>query len=118
MKTAFITNNETRTLKKRLEQLIQHSQEPKFLVGFFYFSGWRELYSALKERRDLTIKILVGLDVDRALGRTMEVAESRDNLTNDELADRFFVSLGKALNTDDLDVSDFYEQVLFFIQLI
>jgi len=118
MNRAFITNNETRTLKKRLEQLIQHSQELKFLVGFFYFSGWRELFSALKERDDLTIKILVGLDVDRALGRTLEVSESGDDLTNDELADRFFASLGKALNTDDLDVSDFYEQVLFFIQLI
>jgi hypothetical protein len=32
MNRAFITNNETRTLKKRLEQLIQHSQELKFLV--------------------------------------------------------------------------------------
>ncbi|MFQ5707228.1 MAG: hypothetical protein ACE5HO_07240 [bacterium] len=36
---AFITNTSTKTPIKRLGQLIEHSQEPKFLVGFFYFSG-------------------------------------------------------------------------------
>jgi HKD family nuclease len=58
---AFITNSKSRTLKKRLDELIQHSKELKFLVGFFYFSGWRELYESLKTRDDLTIKLLVGL---------------------------------------------------------
>ena len=45
---AFITNSKARTLKKRLDELIQHSKELKFLVGYFYFSGWRELYESLK----------------------------------------------------------------------
>jgi len=76
-------------LKKRLEQLIHHSQELKFLVGFFYFSGWRELYQALKGRDDLTIKLLVGLDVDRTLDQVLELALPGDELSNDELADRF-----------------------------
>jgi len=40
----FITNNKTANLKKRLIELIQKSDELKFLVGFFYFSGIRELY--------------------------------------------------------------------------
>jgi HKD family nuclease len=44
----FITNNENRDLKKRLIELIQKSEELKFLVGFFYFSGIRELYDGLK----------------------------------------------------------------------
>jgi len=37
---AFITNSKSRTLEKRLDELIQHSKELKLLVGFFYFSGW------------------------------------------------------------------------------
>jgi len=61
---AFITNSKSHTLKKRLDELIQHSQELKFLVGFFSFSGWRELYESLKSQNDLMIKLLVGLDVD------------------------------------------------------
>ncbi len=35
----FITNSEAKNLKKRLIELIQKSDELKFLVGFFYFSG-------------------------------------------------------------------------------
>jgi hypothetical protein len=37
---AFITNTQTQTLKKRLPDIIEHSRELKFLVGFFYFGGW------------------------------------------------------------------------------
>jgi len=40
----FITNSKENNLRKRLIELIQKSDELKFLVGFFYFSGIRELY--------------------------------------------------------------------------
>ena len=39
----FITNAEGKDLKKRLVELVKNSKELKFLVGFFYFSGIREL---------------------------------------------------------------------------
>ena len=38
----FITNASDKDLKKRLNELIAKSEELKFLVGFFYFSGIRE----------------------------------------------------------------------------
>ena len=44
----FITNGGAENLKKRLIELISKSEELKFLVGFFYFSGITELYSSLK----------------------------------------------------------------------
>ncbi len=50
----FITNNPTRELKKRLIELIEKSRELKFLVGFFYFSGIRELYAGLKSNPEET----------------------------------------------------------------
>lgn len=114
----FITNSETRTLKKRLEQLIAHSRELKFLVGFFYFSGWAALYEALKAQDDLTIKILVGLDIGRTLDQLVEVAQPGDTLSNDELADRFFASTRQGLNNEALDTAEFYEQIAFFLHLI
>lgn len=114
----FITNADARTLKNRLRQLINHSQELKFLVGFFYFSGWKILYETIKEQEELNIRILVGLDVEQRLGQALELALETDNLTNDELAERFFSSLGVALNNEDLDHPDFYEQVAFFINLL
>jgi len=71
---AFITNTGDKTLKKRLTELIEHSQSLKFLVGFFYFSGWGQLYETLKDRKDIEIRVLVGLDVNKTLFQTMEVA--------------------------------------------
>ncbi|MFH2102157.1 MAG: helicase-related protein [Chloroflexota bacterium] len=115
---AFITNSKSRTLKKRLDELIQHSKELKFLVGFFYFSGWRELHESLKSQNELTIKLLVGLDVDRSLDRVLEVAKEGDTLSNDELADRFFASLDYALNDEALDTEAFYGQVSHYLQLL
>jgi superfamily II DNA or RNA helicase/HKD family nuclease len=115
---AFITNAKAHTLKKRLDELIQHSKELKFLVGFFYFSGWRELYESLKSQEGLIIKLLVGLEVDRDLGHVFEVAKDGTELSNDELADRFFASLHIALNDESLDNQEFYEQVSYFLELL
>ena len=115
---AFITNSKSRTLKKRLDELIQHSHELKFLVGYFYFSGWRELYESLKKQTELTIKLLVGLDVDKSLNRVFEVSKESASLSNDELADRFFESLHIALNDENLDNQEFYEQVSYFLELL
>jgi SNF2 family DNA or RNA helicase len=119
MANNFITNAKERSLKSRIQTLIQHSRELKFLVGFFYFSGWRELYEALKERNDLTIKILVGLDTDLRLGQVLEVAEpDAANASQQELVGRFFASLRTALRDEALDTQEFYEQVAFFLRLL
>src|SRR3989344_4035074 len=91
----FITNNETSDLKKRLIELIKKSDELKFLVGFFYFSGIKELYEGLKSNPDTKIKVLVGLNVDKAAFGLVESA-----------------------NNEDFDNKEFYEQVRYFIELI
>jgi len=45
MTNNFITNSDNGvTVKERLQKLITASYELKFLVGFFYFSGWHEIY--------------------------------------------------------------------------
>jgi len=119
MPNNFITNAREKKLKDRIRTLVRHSRELKFLVGFFYFSGWRELYEALKERDDLTIKILVGMDVDRALGRVVELADANaGNKSQEELIGRFFTSLRTALRDEALDTQEFYEQVAFFLRLL
>ena len=115
----FITNAGQRSLRGRIHALIRHSRELKFLVGFFYFSGWKELYEALKGRDDLKLKILVGMDTDLHLDRVLEVADpSTGNSTQQELVGRFFVSLRTALQDKALDTQEFYEQVSFFLRLL
>ncbi len=79
----FITNAEGKDLKKRLIELIKNSKELKFLVGFFYFSGIRELYEGLKNNPNTIIKVLVGLNIDNANFGLLEYGEE-DNGSSDE----------------------------------
>jgi len=77
-KQTFITNaQQNKTLQKRLQELIEASQELKFLVGFFYFSGFSQLYKSLKETPDTMVKVLVGLEVDRHLNSLVETARQK-----------------------------------------
>ena len=119
MANNFITNAQPRSLKGRIHSLVKRSQELKFLVGFFYFSGWSELYEALKSRDDLVLRVLVGLDVDFHLSKVLEIADPNAKAsTQHELVARFFTSLRAALQDEDLDTQDFYEQVSFFLRLL
>ncbi|MCD4825812.1 MAG: hypothetical protein K8S55_14560 [Phycisphaerae bacterium] len=83
----FITNKKDhKTVAGRLRQLVGHCAELKFLVGFFYFSGWGELYDSLKQRDDVTVKLLVGLEVDELLGRACEHGNGLADSTGEEIA--------------------------------
>ncbi|NPA80891.1 MAG: helicase [Thermotogae bacterium] len=119
MPNNFITNTKERILRDRIRTLIKCSRELKFLVGFFYFSGLSELYQALKEKDDLKIKILVGLDTDVFLDQVVEVADPKaGNRSQNDLVGRFFNSLKTALNDRVLDTQEFYEQAKFFLNLL
>ena len=114
----FITNNSETNLKKRLIELIQKSDELKFLVGFFYFSGIRELYEGLKDNPDVNIKVLVGLNVDKTNFGLLEFAERDNQLSDEERCYKFLQSVKKSLNSEDFDTQEFYRQVRYFIKLI
>ncbi|WP_069470302.1 helicase-related protein [Candidatus Marithrix sp. Canyon 246] len=115
----FITNSqETITLKERLQKLISGSYELKFLVGFFYFSGWQEIYNSLEENSNVILKILVGLQIDKYLSDIIEVENKKNNLSNQEHFTQFIKSLGYAINNSEMDNEDFYKQIEFFIKLL
>src|SRR3989338_5692745 len=116
--TNFITNSSAESLKKRLIELIQKSDELKFLVGFFYFSGIRELYAGLKEKPDINIKVLVGLNVDKTNFGLLEFADKDTQLSDEERCYKFLQSVKKSLNSEDFDTQEFYQQVRYFIDLI
>ena len=114
----FITNNNARDLKQRLVELIKKSEELKFLVGFFYFSGIRELYKGLKDNPDQKINVLVGLNVDATNYGMLELADQDTRISDDEKTYKFFKSVKQSLNTETFDTKEFYEQVRFFIHMI
>lgn len=120
MKNNFITNtHDSITLKKRLQKLITASAELKFLVGFFYFSGWQEIYKSLQENDAVKLKILVGLQVERHLSSVIVEMENNDNsLSTEEHFTQFMKSLGYAINNAEMDNEVFYNQLEYFIKLL
>lgn len=120
MTNNFITNNtRQKALKSRLNTLISISEELKFLVGFFYFSGWKEVYESLKANLNVKLKLLVGLQVDKILNDCLVEHGNQENYSSDDdKFNDFMASLSKALNTDDIDNEVFYNQVFFFLKMI
>src|SRR6056297_3453973 len=110
MSKNFITNDKKhKTLKGRLNTLISLSNELKFLVGFFYFSGWKEIYESLKQHPSIQIKLLVGLQVSKLIGNmVVEHGQQEEGLSQDELFQQFITSLGFALNNEEMDTQPFY----------
>ena len=73
----YITNAEGKDLRQRLVELIKKSDSLRFLVGFFYFSGIRELYEGLKDNPNVSLNVLVGLNVDSTTHGLMEYGEQK-----------------------------------------
>ncbi len=120
----FITNENGVTLKERLKTLIKHSEEIKILVGFFYFSGIKELYEELKmldsqgKLKEGHIKILIGLDIDKGAFGIYEGARIYKYFNSREYEESFYESLVKAFNSSEVDNKEMYEQIEFFIKLL
>ncbi len=114
----FITNHKEKSLLKRIEELIKHSSELKFLVGFFYFSGTEVLYKALKDMENQMpegfMKVLVGLSVDKALYGIYEYGKKEQENTKENLLN----SLKLVLTSSELDCKEVYEQADFFKKLL
>lgn len=123
MPSSFITNNgEDKNLKKRLTELVSASQELKFLVGFFYFSGIQELYETLKEKVDnnekIDLKVLVGLEAGNISSQLVEFGNSQEDGDDNERADKFIENIVEAISDRKFDREEFYKQAEFFLKLI
>ena len=118
MATNFITNEAGKALRARLIELIEGSDELKFLVGFFYFSGLQELYEGLKNNPTVNLKVLVGMNVDKLNYNLIEYADNDQSASIKQKLDKYFKGLQESLISEDFDNSTFYEQVSFFVDLI
>ena len=115
--SAFITNGPEKVLKARISDLISVSQELKFLVGFFYYSGISQLYEAFKNNPSVKLKVLVGSNVDKTAFGLMEYGIT-EKLDGNQQQSLFKESIIKSINSDLFDTQEFYEQASFFIQAI
>lgn len=118
MANNFITNSGDKTLKSRMIDIISCSEELKFLVGFFYFNGWQEIYETLQKLPNTKLKILVGLQVEQLLHQLVEHDIHKENASQNEIVADFFNSNRLALNDKNQDNEIFYTQIEFFLKML
>ncbi|HLP61386.1 MAG TPA: hypothetical protein VK186_21270 [Candidatus Deferrimicrobium sp.] len=61
MPTNQLITNQNKFLHEVFHNILPSSQNLLFLVGYFYFSGFEEVYENL---RDKHLRILVGMDIE------------------------------------------------------
>ncbi|MBW7954428.1 helicase [Candidatus Gracilibacteria bacterium] len=111
----FITNKE-KVLSETISKILPTSEKIDFLVGFFYFSGFGELYKGLEDKK---IRILVGMDIELEINKTLkEVYKLQNNNINIKKED-FINQLKNAFNrTDIFDNEKSIESLNLFISKI
>ena len=61
MASKFITNQDL-LVSEMMDNILPSTKEMSFLLGYFYFSGFEQIYKSIGHR---PLKILVGMDVER-----------------------------------------------------
>jgi superfamily II DNA/RNA helicase len=117
MSHQFITNQE-KLLSEVFNNILPSSKALYFLVGYFYFSGFEEIY---KNVADKNIRILVGLDIEKDTLNKVKEFEIIDgiNLSRGDVRKKFNESLVSIFNdTDFFDSLPKQEAFRIFIEKI
>ena len=96
MTTQFITNEE-KFLSTVVNNILPSSENLYFLVGYFYFSGFQEIY---KNVVDKNIKILVGLDIEQDILNKIKEVELIQNINDSrgKVREKYYKSLVDLFN--------------------
>ena len=117
-----ITNQGQNTLSAALKDILPNCDKVDALVGYFYFSGFRDLH---KELQDKKIRILVGMDLDSKMIEKISAlrdANLDSYLTDENISSRagvkenYFVVFSRVFNDTDF-FDDIDAQVAFKIFL-
>ena len=115
MNTQFITNQE-RLLADVVNNILPSSEKLYFLIGYFYFSGFEEIY---KNVTDKQIKILVGLEVEKDLANKIREFEviNNVNISRGKIRENYYRSLVELFNdTDFFDSKDKQDAFRLFLK--
>lgn len=102
MSGELIINDTNSVLADQINSTLDTSTDISFLVGYFYFSGFAELYKKIGDRK---MRILVGLDIDvdvynvvREFEQTYSPVKSYKSQTS--IRNDYYTRLVKLFNTD------------------
>jgi superfamily II DNA or RNA helicase len=117
MTTQFITNQQ-RLLTDVVNNILPSAKKLYFLVGYFYFSGFEEIYKNVKDKE---IKILVGLELESDLSNKIKEYEliSDTNAPRGKVRENYYKSLVNLFNdTDFFDSREKQEAFKIFLDKI
>jgi superfamily II DNA or RNA helicase len=117
MQGSFITNQD-KFLSEIINGILPKCDNACFLVGYFYFSGFAEIYRAIADK---PLRVLVGLDIERdVINRVREVDyHAFTNQSRGQIKDGYYSSLVELFNeTDYFDSSDKEEAFKLFYEKI
>lgn len=116
--SAQIITNQQQLLSDVVNKIMPSSEKLYFLVGYFYFSGFEEIY---KNVGDKEVKILIGLEIESDLKRRLKEVESIKSYSESRAAIRknYYDSLVEIFNsTDFFDTQSKQEAFKIFLKKI
>ncbi len=111
MESSLIVNDDVK-LSEIIKKIIPMSKSLHFLVGYFYFSGFKEIYEDIKDK---DLEILVGMDIEKdVLNNVKEVEILNDiELSNSSIKKKYYDSLVSFINetnyVDTRENQDFFK---------
>ena len=120
-----IDNIGTNTLSSNLKSILPNCDRIDALVGYFYFSGFKDLHNELKDKQ---IRILVGMDLDKNV--IVRLSSIKDFNLDSHVVDTSITSRSGATNdyienfshifndTDYFDNKDTEDSFKIFLQKI
>lgn len=117
MSTHFITNQD-KLLGDVVNNILPSSNRLSFLVGYFYFSGFKEIYENIKDKK---LRILVGLEIENTLSNKIQEFEliSSIELSRGKIRQKYYESLTTLFNdTDFFDTEEQQEAFKVFLDKI
>ena len=100
MPSEFITNDD-KLLSEVINDILPSTEGVSFLVGYFYFSGFKALYEQLVDKQ---VRILVGLDIEKGIHQKIqEVALTQElERSRGEVRQNYFESLVTMFNESNI----------------
>ena len=95
-----LITNQDKFLSEVINNTLPGCDKAYFLVGYFYFSGFQEIYEQLKNKQ---LKILVGLEVERSLTNGIREIDDYSHTTKSraQTRDEYYQSLVDIFNNTD-----------------
>ena len=109
----FITNKEI-VLSETISKILPTTKKIDFLVGFFYFSWFWELYKWMENKK---LRILVWMDLELKINKTVQEVYKIEKYNNNIKKADFITELKNAFNkTDIFDNKENIDSVNLFIK--